>query len=129
MSGAVIDTLRAGYDAFNRGDWEAVFQAAPPDFELVTADRVINAGTYRGRDEIKRFFEDLFEPFDEVVIEAEQLIENGDLIVVLVRVRSDPVEAARWWTTGSHTSGRCRTARSSACRSSRREPRRSKPPA
>ena len=72
------------------GDWEAVFQAAPPDFELETADRAINAGTYRGRDEVKRFFEDLFEPFDEVLVEPEKFLENGDLIVVLVRVRSRP---------------------------------------
>ena len=90
MSEAVIDTLRAGYDAFNRGDWEAVFRAAPFDFELETADRAIHAGTYRGRDEVKRFFEDLFEPFDEVLVDPEEFLENANQIVVLIRVRSRP---------------------------------------
>jgi ketosteroid isomerase-like protein len=90
MSQAVIDTLRAGYEAFNRSDWDAVLQAAPPDFELETADRVISPGIYRGRVEARRFFEDLFEPFDEVAVVPEQFLENGDQIVVLVRVRSRP---------------------------------------
>ena len=89
MPEATIETLRAGYDAFNRGDWEAVFQAASPDFELQTADRAPSPGIYRGR-EAMRFFEDLFEPFEEVMVEPEQFLENGDLIVVLVRVRSRP---------------------------------------
>lgn len=90
ISQAVIETLHAGYEAFNLGDWEAVFQAAPPDFELVTADRVTSPGTYRGREEARRFFEDLFEPFEEVVIEPEEFLESGDRIVVLLVVRSRP---------------------------------------
>jgi ketosteroid isomerase-like protein len=90
MSQAAIETLRVGYDAFNRGDWEAVLNFAPPGFELETTDRVTNPGTYRGREEARRFLEDLFEPFEEVVVEPEQFLENGDMILVLVRVRSRP---------------------------------------
>jgi hypothetical protein len=37
---AEIEMLRSGYEAVNRGD------------------RLLNAGTYRGRAEISRFFED-----------------------------------------------------------------------
>jgi len=90
VSEAVIETLRAGYAAFNRGDWDALFEIGPRDFELETTDRVTNPGTYRGRENARRFLEDLFEPFEEVVAEPEQFLENGDFILVLVRVRSRP---------------------------------------
>ena len=53
MSRADLEILRAGYEAFNRGDWDFVFRYASPDFELRTADRVTNPGTYRGLEEAK----------------------------------------------------------------------------
>jgi len=90
VSQADIEALRAGYEAFNRGDWEAALQGAHPDLELKTADRVTNPGTYRGSDEVRRFFEDLFEPFEQVLTEPEQFFERGDRIAVFVRVRSRP---------------------------------------
>ena len=90
MSQADIEMLRVGYEAFSRGDWDAAFAAAHPDIEFKTADRVTNPGTYRGSEEVKRFFEDLFEPFEEVVAEPQEFFERGDLIVVFVLVRSRP---------------------------------------
>jgi ketosteroid isomerase-like protein len=90
MSWADIETLRAGYEAFRRGDWDAVLRKAHPDLELRTADRVTNPGTYKGIPEVRRFFEDLFEPFDEVVAEPEEFFERGDQIVVFALVRSRP---------------------------------------
>jgi ketosteroid isomerase-like protein len=91
MTQAEIETLRTGYEAFNRGDWEALFKLGPPDFELQTAERALSPGTYRGREEALRFFEDLFEPFEEVLVEPQKFIESGNLIVVLVVVRSRPI--------------------------------------
>jgi len=90
MSQTDIETLRTGYEAFNREDWDAVFESAAPDFELITADRVTNPGTYRGTEEAAQFFQDLFEPFEEVAVEPERFVENGDQIAVLVVVRSRP---------------------------------------
>jgi ketosteroid isomerase-like protein len=90
MSQADIETLRAGYEAISQGDREGVFAAAHPDLELKTADRAPNAGTYRGVEEVRRFFDDLFEPFDEVVAEPQKFVERGDRIAVLVLVRLRP---------------------------------------
>jgi uncharacterized protein len=90
MSRGDIEMLRAGYEAFSRGEWDSVFREAHPDIELITTDRVTNPGTYRGVDDIRRFFEDLFAPFEQVVAEPEEFLERGDQIVVLVVVRSRP---------------------------------------
>jgi ketosteroid isomerase-like protein len=90
MSQADLETLRTGYEAFNRGDWNAAARFAHPEFELQTADRVPNPGTYRGAEEARRFFEDLFEPFEEMVVEPEEFFERGDQIVVFVLARFRP---------------------------------------
>jgi hypothetical protein len=90
VSQADIEMLRAGYEAFSQGDWEGALGSADPDLQLKTADRVINPGTYRGVDAVKQFFEDLFEPFEEIVVEPEEFFESDDRIVAFVRVRSRP---------------------------------------
>jgi uncharacterized protein len=90
MSQADIETLRIGYEAFNRGDWDATTRFAHPEFELKTAERVPNPGTYRGPEEARRFFEDLFSPFEEMVVEPEEFFERGDQIAVFVLVRLKP---------------------------------------
>ena len=90
MSQAEIETLRLGYEAFNRGDWDAAARFAHPEFELKTADRIVNPGTYRGPEEVRRFFEDLLEPFEQVVIEPEEFFERGDQIVVFLLTRFRP---------------------------------------
>jgi len=90
MSQEAVETLQVAYEAFNRRDWDAAFRAAHRDFELETADRVISPGTYRGTDGTRRFFEDLFEPFEEVVVEPQEFFERGDEVVVFILVRSRP---------------------------------------
>src|SRR6266540_3184333 len=90
MSRADIETLRVGYEAVSRGDWDAATRFAHPEFELHPADRVVNPGTYRGPEEVRRFFEDLFAPFEEMVVEPEEFFVRGDQIVVFVRTRLRP---------------------------------------
>ncbi len=90
MSQADIETLRLGYEAFSQGDWDVATRLAHPEFELQTADRAVNPGTYRGAEAARRFFEDLFEPFEEVIIEPEEFYERGDQIVVFLVARFRP---------------------------------------
>ena len=90
MPHADVETLRIGYEAVSRGDWDAVTRDAHPELELQTADRVVNPGIYRGRDAVRQFFEDLFEPFEEVVVEPEEFFERGDQIAVFVVTRLRP---------------------------------------
>lgn len=61
-----------------------------PEFELQTAGRVTSPGVYRGAEEVRRFFEDLLEPFEEVTVEPLEFFEREDRIAVFVLVRSRP---------------------------------------
>jgi uncharacterized protein len=115
MSQADIETIRAGYDAVNRGDWDSAFRAAHPDFEWKTADQVPLAGTYRGPEEVRQFFEDQRKAFDEVLFEPEQFFERGDRIVVFVQGRLRPrgssamveMRIAHLWTMRDGKAARC----------------------
>lgn len=86
MSQEDIETLRAGYEALNRGDLSGAFQHVHPDFELSTTE----AGEYRGLAAARRFVEGLMEPFDETVWEPVEFFDRGDHIVVLVHFRVRP---------------------------------------
>jgi ketosteroid isomerase-like protein len=90
MSQADVQTLRDAYAAVSRGDWDAATRVADPEFELQTADQVVNPGVYRGPTEVRRFFEDLFGPFEEVIVEAEEFFERGDRIAVFIFTRLRP---------------------------------------
>jgi ketosteroid isomerase-like protein len=90
MSQENIEALRTAYEAFNRGDWEAAMRLAHPEFELQTPDRDVNPGTYRGAEAARRFLEELFEPFEEVVIEPEEFHDRGEQIAVFLLVRLRP---------------------------------------
>jgi ketosteroid isomerase-like protein len=90
VSQADIETLRAGYEAVSRGERDKAFRDAHPDFELKTADRVTNPGTYRGAEAARLWFEDLWEPFEEIVVEPQEFRQRGDRIAVVIVVRSRP---------------------------------------
>ena len=105
MSEENIEVVRRCYAAFNRGDWEAAFEVSP-DVEWETDARLPNAGTYRGREEIQRLFEDQAGPFEESAIEPQRFLAEGDQVVALVKLRRRPkgssadieAEIAHLWT-------------------------------
>ena len=86
MSDADIETLRAAFEAASRGDWDVLVRVAHPDFELKTQ----LVGTHRGHEEVRRFFEDRWEAFEEVVVEPEEFLQVGDRIVTRVLIRARP---------------------------------------
>jgi ketosteroid isomerase-like protein len=90
MSQADIETLRVVYNALDQGDWPAASRAWHSDAELRAADRMTQAGTYRGLQEIQGFFEDLLEPFEDVDVEPQEFFDRGDQIVVFLLLRSRP---------------------------------------
>ena len=90
MSQADIEALRVIYEAVSRGDWNAVFLQVHPDFEWKTPDGVPLAGTYRGPEQVRRFFEDRWQAFEDVTVEPEEFFESGNRIVVFARSRLRP---------------------------------------
>jgi ketosteroid isomerase-like protein len=90
MSKENVEIVRSIYEAFNRGDWDAAFRDQRPDVELTTPPRGPNAGTYRGREEIQGFWEDMLTALEAWSAHPEEFFERGDQIAVVVSGRMRP---------------------------------------
>jgi ketosteroid isomerase-like protein len=88
MSQENVETVRRGLDAINRGDIDYVERVAHPDYEFENAPGVPGGGHYRGRDAVKAFGRDFFETWESYTIEADQILDAGETVVVLGRVHA-----------------------------------------
>jgi uncharacterized protein len=86
MSEEDRETLRLVYEAYNRGDWTGALSRMDRDIEWKTT----RTGRHRGHDEVRRFMEDMREPFEEVMVEPDEWFDHGDRIVVFLRIRARP---------------------------------------
>jgi ketosteroid isomerase-like protein len=90
MSQENVEIVHRLYDAFNRRDWEAALSSASATLEWETDPRHPNAGVYRGHEAVRQLLEDLEAPFEETVMEPEELFTRADQVVELVRIRRRP---------------------------------------
>jgi ketosteroid isomerase-like protein len=82
MSQENIEIVRAGIDAYNRGDLEAALKEAAPDFEFdLSRARGPLRGVY-GRDQMFRFWDEFAEGWESQRIEPHEFIEVADDVVV-----------------------------------------------
>jgi ketosteroid isomerase-like protein len=82
-----LDIVRRAYDAFARGDLNALQEFLSPDIEWRTTPDVPFLGNYRGIDEFLRAMNEWTEPFDELTTTVEEMIDTGDRVVVRHRMR------------------------------------------
>jgi len=82
-----IETVAALFAALRRGDVEAMLDLNHPEAEWVNPDYAIEPGTRRGREEIGRAIERIFEFFETVDVESMERAPDGRILVVS-RVRS-----------------------------------------
>ena len=86
-----MEIVRRTYDAFNRRDWDAAFRYLDPDVEFTTPARGPVAGTYRGREEIQGFLEEMYTAFEARAVEPEETFESGEQqVAVVVKRRLRP---------------------------------------
>jgi ketosteroid isomerase-like protein len=117
MSQADIQMLRAVYDAFGRQDWAVVRSNSLPDFELKLPEAL--SATYHVGVEARNYFEELFEPFEEVVAEPEKFFERDDQIAVFAVTRLRPrggsavveIRGGQVWTIRDGKLARCEVFR------------------
>jgi ketosteroid isomerase-like protein len=74
MSQENVDWVREAVEAINRGDLEATLDRSHPDIEWQTLDAFPDAGTYRGREEVRSFFEAWLETFKGFRLHLERCV-------------------------------------------------------
>lgn len=89
MSSENVATVRAIWDAVNRGAIDEAFEHAPDDFVIDwSASNAPESGIYRGRENAKRAFEGTLEAWAEVDYYESEIIDHGDLVVRVGGVRA-----------------------------------------
>jgi uncharacterized protein len=93
MSRAEIEAIRAVYEAAGKRDWDTAFTYAQPDFTLEAAPQNPIAGSYRGREQVRGFFEELWAAFESVSNEPDRFVELGDRVLVFLTVTFRPTDS------------------------------------
>jgi ketosteroid isomerase-like protein len=87
MSAADVDLVRGAFAAYERGGVEALAEYFHPDFEgVVPPELSAEPDIYRGRDGLRRYFALWEEQISDLGVAVEQIIDNGDAVVVLARL-------------------------------------------
>jgi ketosteroid isomerase-like protein len=85
--GANVKPVQRHYEAFNRGDLEGLLEPFDPAIVFVEEpDFRPDAGTHRGIEAMRTFFEAMFAGSTEVGAEPLEWIEQEDKVVVPVRL-------------------------------------------
>jgi ketosteroid isomerase-like protein len=77
-----VQVVQGAYEAFGRGDIEAVLGALSEDVDWSVTEAIPHGGDFRGRDEVGRFFQGIGENWEEgFSVEVEDMIDAGDQVV------------------------------------------------
>jgi uncharacterized protein len=83
-----VERILFCYDAFARGDYEAVLELIDPEFEIVQPPEVPGAKTFRGRQGWLEAVDAWAGQFDDFEMEVERVVGRGDVVVTQVHQRA-----------------------------------------
>jgi uncharacterized protein len=86
MSRSDAERIRAAYETFNQSG-EPDRDLLDPAVEWHTAHDLPDSGTYRGVEGVARLFSDWVGAFEDFRGEVEEVIDAGDRVIVVVRLR------------------------------------------
>jgi len=86
MSQENVEVVRASWEAWSRGDMEALFEFYDPAVEWdMTHSNVPDMGVFHGHDGVREFFREWRAFFAEYYAEPEEFIDADESVVVRVR--------------------------------------------
>jgi uncharacterized protein len=77
-----VDTARAAYDAFGRGDLESLKESFAENGVWVTSDELPLGGVVEGRDAILGNFAQIPNYWSSFSVEPEEFVDAGEYVVV-----------------------------------------------
>ena len=86
MSEQNVEIVERSIDAVNRRDVDAYAELIAPEFELFPAMTGFAGVSFRGREGLSRYFEQLGETWDEFRVIAEEFRDLGEAVLVLMRL-------------------------------------------
>jgi ketosteroid isomerase-like protein len=87
MSQQNVEIVKRATDALNRRDVDAYGELITADYELLPAMTGFTGVSFRGREGMERYFEELADTWEEFSVLAEDFRElDGECMLVLVRL-------------------------------------------
>jgi len=77
-----VERVRTGFDAFNRGDFEAVVAVLDAEVEIVASRELMNAGTFRGHGGYRDWLAQWLEAWERFEPQIERIEPVGERHVV-----------------------------------------------
>jgi ketosteroid isomerase-like protein len=77
-----LDTARSAYEAFGKGDMDALREMFTEDAEALNSDELPLGGLITGRDAIIESFTQIPSYWSEFSVEPEEFIDCGDNVVI-----------------------------------------------
>jgi ketosteroid isomerase-like protein len=77
-----VEVVRRAFAAFNRGDLDAALKRMHPDIEWQTHDAFPDAGTYRGREGVREFWQTWRDTFRGFRLHLEECVPVGEHCVL-----------------------------------------------
>ena len=90
MSQENVEIVRAVYEAANRGEFDTANSYMHPEIEFHTYAQSPQAGVYRGKEAVLKYNVDLFEQFESIRFEVDELVDAGDRVVVVTTQHAVP---------------------------------------
>src|SRR5438034_4136917 len=101
MSQENVEVVRRFYRAWNRCEEETQTEAFVPEIEFRTAGLASPVGldaVYYGHAGLRKFTQEFREPWEQLFVDPERIIEHGEQVVALLRLRGkgrDGIEVER----------------------------------
>jgi uncharacterized protein len=82
------DALKRGYDAFNSGDADTLRELYEDDvrWEGPNTEGLPMSGVHEGKDAVLQALESVADDFEDFRVSPDEMVEEGDTIVVLSRI-------------------------------------------
>jgi ketosteroid isomerase-like protein len=82
-----VELVRAAWEAWERGDMEAIFAFYDPEivWDQTHAETPELSAVYHGHDGVRRFFRAWIAPFESYYAHAEDFTDAGEAVVVRCR--------------------------------------------
>jgi ketosteroid isomerase-like protein len=95
-----VAALRAAFTQYAQGDFSPI-EVLGDDFELIVSPEAPDAGTYRG-EEARRWLRAWVASFEEMTIEATEIVDSGDKVFLGMTQRGRPPGSGasvegQWW--------------------------------
>ena len=105
MSRETVDLANRAYDAIARGDFERFLALTGPDTEIISRYSALEGASFKGRDGVRRWWQNLHSVFPDFHIEVEEMRDFGNSILAVVTIRGHgtgsgaPFEERVWQLT------------------------------